>query len=253
MKDIYALLAKNYDNFNAQIDYASWADFLEEIFAKYATNKEKKLLDLGAGTGSMSLALARRGYDVVGVDLSEDMLMVARERVYKENLQNPPLFLKQNMCRLDLYGTVDLAICCLDGINHLTTTKQLREAFASVRLFLEDDGLFVFDVNSSYKFEHIYADNSYVFEDDGIFCTWQNAYNKKTRLCHFYITTFEETEDGKYERFDAEQKEKMHTHRTLKKELEAAGFTLLSRVSRFDFSMQEEDERHYYIAKANKK
>ena len=251
---IYDMLAPFYDVFNGDIDYSSWADFIEEIIGReYKIGKPELVLDLGCGTGSMTLELASRGYDMTGVDYSVEMLDVARERAYDLGYGDKILWLCQDMREFELYGTVDVTVCCLDGINHLIGANDLDKTLSLVHNYLIPDGLFIFDVNGKGKFERIYANETYAMESEDAFCVWQNCYNPKTKLCDFYITLFKEDSDGKYERYDEEQRERMYTLRSLKKLLSKNSFEFIGAYSDFDFSAaDDESERIYIVARCKK-
>ena len=251
---IYDFLAPFYDNFNGDIDYSQWADFIEKIIEReYTDGNPELILDLGAGTGSMTIELAKRGYDMTGVDYSTDMLDVARERASEEGISEKILWLYQDMREFELYGTVDVALCCLDGINHLTGRSDLDKCFKLVHNYLNPNGLFVFDVNGKYKFENIYGDETYVMESDDAYCVWQNYYNRKTHICDFYITLFKECDGGKYERFEDVQREKMYTLKYLKQALLRNSMEFIGAYSDFNFKdASDEDERIYIVARCKK-
>ena len=250
---IYDLLAPIYDEFNADINYSLWGDFIEETVRKYSSFKPSLVLDLGCGTGSMTIELASRGYDMTGVDYSVDMLNIARARAEKTGYSENILWLCQDMREFELYGTVDLAVCCLDGINHLTDRSGLDKCMSLVHNYLVPDGLFIFDINGKSKFENQYSDKSYVMESENAFCVWQNYYDAKKGMCDFYITLFSETEDGKYLRFDEIQREKMYTVRAVKSALAKAGFEFIGAFSDFVFSpASDESDRIYFVAKCVK-
>ena len=118
-KNPYDVMAPIYDRMNEEIDYARWADFIEAQFARFAKAKPELVLDLAAGTGSMTIELARRGYDMTAIDMSEDMLSAAADRIAEAALSGV-LLLLQDMTEFELYGTVDAIVCCLDSVNHLT-------------------------------------------------------------------------------------------------------------------------------------
>ena len=127
---LYDLLAPFYDNVNQSLDYKSWADFIEKIIEKeYKQGKPELILDLGAGTGRMTLELCSRGYDMTGIDSSVEMLNVAREEAEKRGFSDKILWLCQDMSEFELYGTVDVTVSCLDCINHITDTKKLKRCF----------------------------------------------------------------------------------------------------------------------------
>ena len=251
--DSYTSLAPVYDKLNADIDYAAWADFIEGQFALHSSKDIVSVLDLACGTGSMTVELARRGYDMTGIDLSDDMLAVARKKCDAERFRHSVLLLSQDMSQFELYGTVDAIVCCLDSLNYLTKKDALYRAFTHAHNYLEPDGLFIFDMNAPAKFERVYADNSYVLEDEGIFCAWQNYYNNKSKLCDFYLSIFTENEDGSWTRFDEQQREKCWSLRTVKDLLDEVGFELCALTSDFDGSAVDNDtERWYFVARAKK-
>lgn len=251
--DSYTSLAPVYDKLNADVDYAAWADFIERQFAEFAKKPPKSVLDLACGTGSMTVELARRGYDMTGIDLSDDMLAVAREKCDAGRFRHSVLLLSQDMSQFELYGTVDAIVCCLDSLNYLTKRDALYRTLAHAHNYLEPDGLFIFDMNAPAKFERVYADNSYVLEDEGIFCAWQNYYNDKSKLCDFYLSIFTENADGTWTRFDEQQREKCWSLRTVKAILDETGFELCALTSDFDGSpVDNNTERWYFVARAKK-
>lgn len=252
---IYDLIADAYDRINKDIDYSEWADFIEHIteLEWRGDAKPELILDLGCGTGSMTLELSHRGYDMTGIDYSPEMLDIARERAEAEGLADRILLLCQDMTEIDLYGTVDIAVSCLDCINHLTEPRDVRKCFSLVHNFLVPDGLFIFDVNGKYKFESLYADECYVIEEEKTFITWQNNYNPKSRICDFYITRFSECGDGRYTRSDEMQRERMYTLKSIRKMLSDTGFELIGAYSDFDMSEGSDANERIYIAARCKK
>lgn len=250
---IYDLLAKVYDGINGELDYAAWADFLERIFERDCREKPSLVLDLAAGTGRMTLELARRGYDMTAVDISSEMLDTARKNAASAGLDAEILWLCQDMTAFELYGTVDATVCCLDSINHLTDRKALISALRLVHNYLIPDGIFVFDVNGIGKFERIYADRAYVFETEEGTCIWQNDYDAKRRICDFYITMFTEDADGRYTREDDLESERAYSLRSLKSALSGTGFELIGAYSDFDFTpASDADDRIYIVARCKK-
>ena len=249
---IYDLLAPFYDKINKDIDYSKWADFIEKIVDKHCGRVPELWLDLGCGTGSMTIELAKRGRDMTGIDYSPEMLNLARERSEDLGLKNI-LWLCQDIRNFELYGTVDVCVSCLDTINHLKSSKDLNACLDLVHNYLAPDGLFIFDINGKYKFENVYGDNSYVMEEDNAVCIWQNYYNPKTQKCDFYITLFEENEYGSYDRYEEQQVERMYTLRSIKKHLSDNSLEFLGAYSDFDFNdATDSSERIYIVAKCKK-
>lgn len=250
---IYDLIAPFYDEVNGDIDYVSWADFIEEVIKRDFRGKPELVLDLGSGTGRMTIELAKRGYDMTGVDSSTEMLDIAKNNAEREGVADKMLWLCQDMSDFELYGTVDVTVSCLDCINHVTDSKELDKCFDLVHNYLIPDGIFIFDINGKRKFETEYSDNSYVFEENGRVCIWQNFYNEKSGICDFYITLFDEDKDGKYIRYDDVQKERMYTVRSIKQRLLKSGFEFIGAYRNFDFeNATDNDSRIYFVARCIK-
>lgn len=243
----YEALGKVYDRLGGDVDYAAWADYFEAAFGRYGITPEL-VLDLGCGTGSMTLELARRGYDMIGVDGSAEMLSRAFERKLEAGAANA-LFLQQDMRDFELYGTVGAVVSTLDCVNYLTDEGDLDRCFSLVHNYLDPNGLFLFDVNTPHKFEAVYGDNHYILEDEeGVFCGWQNDYDAKSRLCRFYLTVFTPDGRGGYRREDEVQCERCYTKAELTDALIRAGFGDISFFGGFDFSAPAPDTERWLIA-----
>ena len=250
---IYEILAPIYDAVNRDVDYSAWADFIERIAKSECRVHPELVLDLGCGTGRMTLELARRGYDMTGVDISPEMLDIARCEAERIKKGRDILWLCQDICELELYGTVDLAVSCLDTLNHLTSPKELEKCLSLVHNYLIPDGIFIFDINGKKKFESIYGSEVYVMEEKDTVCIWQNRYDERTRLCDFFITIFKERDDGAYERYDDVQTERMYTLRAIKNKLKSTGFEFIGAYSDFVFTEADDnDERIYIVARCIK-
>lgn len=252
----YGSISEIYDKINSEIDYSAWADFIEECFCRYLGIKPHLVLDLACGTGSMTAELAGRGYDMIGIDGSEDMLSVAIGKKYDAGLDTI-LYLYQDMRAFELYGTVGAVTCCLDSINYLSADGELEKCFSCVHNYLDPDGLFIFDVNTPYKFEHIYADNSYIHEEEcrgmSVLCAWQNEYDRESRLCNFYLSVFEEGKDGRYCRTDEIQTERCYESCELVRALENTGFEVIGIFGDYQFTKAEDDATRWYIVARAKK
>ncbi|MBR2342975.1 MAG: class I SAM-dependent methyltransferase [Clostridia bacterium] len=246
---MYDLIAPIYDAVNGELDYSAWADFIERIIEReYRMGRPELVLDLASGTGRMTIELARRGYDMTGIDISPEMLERARRSAERAGLGDKILWLCQDMTDFELYGTVDVAVSCLDSINHLTEPRELRACLSLVHNYLIPNGLFIFDVNGRGKFERIYADRAYVSEEGNSFCVWQNDYSQRSRLCDFYITLFERGSDGSYRRSEDMDTERMYTLRSLRRALSDCGFEFIGAYSDFDFTPATDDAERIYIA-----
>jgi len=246
----YASLAAYYDALNDTVDYDGWLEFIKKIFEKNGSSPAS-VLDLACGTGEMSVRLAKSGYETIGIDLSCEMLTLARNKAAEQNLDI--LLLNQDMASFELYGTVNAVICCLDSINYLTSADDVLSCFDTVHNYLDPNGLFVFDINSEYKFKNIYSDNAYVYETENLFCTWQNYYNPKNKMCDFYLDFFVE-HNGLYERFSETQREKCYTLKQMATYLKKTNFEIIGIYSDFDFTEvdeknQGETERFYIVCR----
>lgn len=168
----YEVFADYYDKLTGNVEYSKRAQYLLGILKKH--NHEAGLtLDLACGTGSLTLELKKAGVDIYGIDASADMLSVALQKASDEGEQI--LYLRQRMQSIDLYGTIDTCFCTLDSINHLTDKKDVQKTFERVSLFMNPQGLFVFDVNTVYKHREVLKDNVFVFDTDEVYCVWQNT------------------------------------------------------------------------------
>lgn len=167
----YDVFAAYYDALTDDVRYADRAAYLRQLLVRFGIC-DGTLLDLACGTGSMTVEMAKHGYEMIGVDASAEMLCAAQQKATEAGIGI--LFLCQPMQQLDLYGTVRGTICTLDSLNHLTNPKDVRETIRRVALFTEPGGVFIFDVNTPYKHRTVLADNTFVRETEDVFCVWQN-------------------------------------------------------------------------------
>lgn len=219
----YGEFAYVYDALMQNADYDKRCDYLLRLFEKYG-KRPTLMLDLACGTGAFSIRFAKKGIEVIGADMSEDMLSVARETAALNDTD--VLFLCQKAEELDLFGTVDGAICCMDSVNHITDVSALEKAFAKVSLFLEPDSLFIFDINTPYKHREVLANNTFVLENEDVFCVWQNEFDENSAETTVSLDFFVE-EDGVYSRFSEEFKEKSYSIEQITALLEKSGLEVV--------------------------
>lgn len=218
----YENLAPFYDELTRDVDYVAWADFCQHFFDSSPVLKIRTVLDLACGTGSMTRILTERGYELISVDRSCEMLMEAREKCMDaEGIQ--PLFLNQPMTGLDLYGTIDACVCCLDSLNYLETPGEVQETFRRVQCFLMPGGLFIFDVRSPELFESLDG-QMFLDETDDVYCVWRAAYEKEERCCTYGFDLFEKQKNGLWRRECEEHEEYAYTAEELTRYLHEAGF-----------------------------
>lgn len=239
MNDGYGSFAYYYDALNVEADYEKRAEFFHFLLKKEGVC-DGILLDLACGTGAMSELFAKMGYDVIGIDASEDMLAVANEKKIQSG--DDILYLRQDMRKLDLFGTVDCCICALDGVNHLTNEDDLLRAFLNVALFTRPGGVFVFDANTPYKHENVLGNNSFVYDIDGLFCVWQNTYMPETQSTQITLDIFERCDEDEsdeddfgetYIRIHEAFEERAYPAKVLASLLERSGFERVEFFSEF--------------------
>jgi len=185
---------------------------------------------------------------MIGADISPEMLSIASERAY--GAEKSILFLMQDMRDFELYGTVSGAVSALDGINYLTERKDVIKCFKLVRNYLDPGALFLFDVNSEYRFREVLSKRDYFLEDDGVCLGWRSDFDEKTGLCDFYLTVFEQGEDGRYVRRDETQTEKLWTDCEIEDMLAESGLEKDAVFSGFDMKKAEEkDEKRFYVVR----
>lgn len=215
----YEVFADFYDKLTGNVEYSKRAQYILSILKKH--NHDAGLtLDLACGTGSLTLELKKAGVDIYGIDGSADMLSVALQKASEAGEQI--LYLKQKMQSIDLYGTIDTCLCTLDSISHLTDKKDVQKTFDRVSLFMNPQGLFVFDVNTVYKHREILKDNVFVFDTDEVYCVWQNTPLEDNMVeisLDFFIP-----EENNYYRMTETFRERAYTVEELSEMLTGAGF-----------------------------
>ena len=216
----YSDFAYIYDRLmRRDVNYEKIADYIENIFAMYNVNPEL-VCDLACGTGNVTIPLAKRGYNMTGVDASPDMLNIARDKALGLDV----LFLNQKMENLDLYGTMGAFTCMIDGVNYILSPESLLKIFTRIKTcFLDTDGIFIFDISSRNKLENVIGDNTFVHSDRNIFYTWQNRYLKDKKISDMMLTFF--VKDGEnYRRFEERHLQRAYSEKELLFLLKKAGF-----------------------------
>ena len=242
----YKSFAEHYDALTQNVDYSALCKHYEALISKYG-NGGKLVLDLACGTGSLSVLLAKSGFDVVGVDASEEMLSLAMNKI--ESFGNP-IFLNQTMQELDLFGTIDAVICSLDSINHLKNEADVKKAIERVSLFLNDGGLFIFDVNTLHKHRDVLGNNTFVYDTDDVYCVWQNTFNDKNGQIDISLDFFREGNDGKYTRTNESFSEYYYSDEFLNKTLEENALKTIVKLDDFTVNPpQENSERVLFVCR----
>ncbi len=220
----YGDFARFYNKFTLNVDYPARARYFDTVIQKYNPGAEL-LLDLACGTGTLSFEMEPFGYDIIAVDNSYEMLSVAMEN--KMELQSNVQFLCQEMCDLDLFGTIDATVCALDSINHVTDEEEVKDIFKKVSLFSNKGAVFVFDVNTVYKHQEILGNNCFIYENKDTFCAWQNSLDKDGVTVDISLDFFDKSENsGLYSRYSSDFSERAYEIDDLKAWLTESGFAV---------------------------
>ncbi len=243
--EAYGALAGVYDALTEDVGYQRRADYLEKLFRR-SRIPVHTVLDLACGTGEMTALLTERGYELISVDSSPEMLAAARQKA--ETLTGePPVFLNQSMPELDLYGTVDAAICCLDSLNYLTNPKDVQRTFQRLHLFIAPGGLLVFDVNSVAKLASLDG-QVFLDEKEDVYCVWRASYEKRSRICSYWMDIFTARPDGAWDRAGEEHRQKGYEADELRSWLMEAGFTHIRTFGDCRMSSPRENEQRIYFS-----
>ena len=233
--EAYEGFAKVYDVFMDETPYEEWGQRIRDIITKYGISRpgltgdnktpletERDLvLDLGCGTGNMTQLLASYGYDMIGVDCSEEMLSAAMEKREQENL--PVLYLLQDMRELELYSTVGTVISVCDSLNYLLTSEDLLETFRRVNNYLFPGGIFIFDFNTVYKYEKVIGDATIAEDRETCSFIWDNYYDPENQINEYDLTLFVARQDGLYQKYTETHYQRGYTLSAVRKIAEQAG------------------------------
>ena len=238
----YHQLAASYDRLTGDVDYEATAAFYFEILAREGL-QPRTAVDLACGTGSIAAILARKGLEVLGVDLSEEMLTVAQQKT--QDMENPPRFICQPLQELWLPRGVDLAVCALDSLDYITDPEDCREAIRRIYKSLNPGGIFIFDVNTP---EKLRAMDGQVFldEDDDVYCVWRGEFDEQTNICSYGMDLFQRHGDVWHRSFE-EHREYAYSAVQLKEYLKAAGFSRIEVYADRLFEAPREGEQRIYF------
>lgn len=247
----YDVFASVYDILTENVNYQQFANRICSLLSQNGINGGL-LLDLGCGTGTLSFLLEEKGYEIIGVDPSEDMLSVANEKKYEIN--SPAVFLCQSGENLDLFGTVDAVVCSLDTINHIDSAEKVRETFRRVSLFMNMGGIFVFDINTPYKHKKILGNNVFFYDLDEVYCIWHNAFDENTFKIDIDLDFFIKNEDNDdYKRFNESFSEYSYDICMISEMLQDSGFELLGCYDDYtDNEVTYNSQRVTFVAKKTK-
>ena len=245
--DAYVSFAAVYDLFMDNVPYEEWCGNIVEILKGYGIS-DGLVLDLGCGTGSVTERLAGAGYDMIGVDLSEEMLQIAMEKRMESG--HDILYLLQDMREFELYGTVGAVVSICDSMNYILEQEDLQQVFSLVNNYLDPGGIFIFDLNTEYKYEKILGDSVIAEDREQSSFIWENTYDPEERINEYDLTLFIQEEDDLYRKYQETHYQKAYRLSEVKEALRAAGMELLAVYDAFTREPAREDsERVYVIAR----
>lgn len=248
----YEHFAYLYDQLMEEAPYDQWVSFVREKVEKYPLGGNQ-LLDLACGTGELSVRLAKAGFDVTGIDLSEDMLAVAQAK--SETFQTSISFFQQNMVNLEGQGQFDIICIFCDSLNYLSTEEEVIQTFSSVFQHLKPDGLFLFDVHSIFKITQVFANQTYTLNDDDLAYIWNSFPGEFANSVEHELSFFVLDErSGKYDRYDELHFQRTFPTQTYQKWLAEAGFDLVEVCADFENTPPDtQSERIFFVLRKNKK
>ena len=250
--EAYTSFAAVYDTFMDNVPYAEWGEYLYGLLNEYGI-ASGMILDLGCGTGAMTEYLAGRGYDMIGVDNSEEMLEIALEKKLKSG--HDILYLCQDMREFELYGTVRAIVSICDSVNYITEPEELRQVFHWVNNYLDLDGVFIFDFNTEYKYREILGERTIAESREECSFIWDNYYYEEEKINEYELSIFVREEklskSGQdiYRRYQETHFQRGYTLEEVKVLLDAAGMQLFAAYDAFTKKAPTaESERIYIIA-----
>ena len=245
--DAYSSFASVYDQFMDNVPYEEWAEYLTGLLKEYQVN-DGLVLDLGCGTGSLTEILAKKGYDMIGIDNSEDMLQMAMEKRADSGLDI--LYLLQDRREFELYGTVAAVVSICDSMNYLTDYEDLVETMRLVNNYLDPKGVFIFDMNTVHKYRDLIGDRTIAEARDECSFIWDNDYDPETKINEYDLTLFIQEEEDLYRRFEETHYQKAYELEEVKQAIQEAGMEFVAVYDAFTHKEPDENsERVYFVAR----
>lgn len=244
---MYESFAAVYDTFMDNVPYEEWSRYLIKLLRREEIS-DGLVLELGCGTGSMTELLAREGYDMIGVDNSADMLEIAMEKKACSGLDI--LYLLQDMREFELYGTVRAVVSVCDSMNYITEEADLLEVFRLVNNYLDPGGIFIFDLNTVYKYRELLGDTTIAENrEEGSFI-WENSYFEEEQINEYDLTLFIRQENGLFRKYEETHYQRAYELETVKRLLKEAGLKLEAIYDAFTLEAPGgESERVYFVAR----
>lgn len=244
----YTAFAKHYDILMSDVNYQEISQKINNIINDYYPDADY-LVDLACGTGTLSEELSKLGFNVLGVDVSQEMLSIAQDKKVKSGLRMQYVFGDMTSWSLS-DSKADVIVCMLDSLNHLESFDEIKKTFNNAYISLTDGGLFIFDMNTPYKHKHVLSDNAFVFDEDNVYCVWQNEYNSEDNRVDIFLDFFEKTTDNNYKRYQEDFSEIACESFVVKEFGKGTGFKYLESFDDFsDNKASDKSERILYVFK----
>ncbi|KNZ41057.1 class I SAM-dependent DNA methyltransferase [Acetobacterium bakii] len=244
---MYQEFAQVYDELMKEIDYSQWSEYLQRLFLN-ANREIKSVLEFGCGTGNITCNLAKKGFEMTAVDISEAMLTIADEKADAMDLKNIQFYLG-DMSNFKIDKNYDAVISCCDSVNYLPTLEAIQSFLVCSHDSLKSKGLLLFDINTVTKYKKTIMDNTYVYDTDDVFCVWENEPDFTKGEMHFNLTFFSKNPNETYNRYEETQTQYMYTIDEINRCLLNIGF---HKIKFFDFGSynpgSNEGERIQIIA-----
>lgn len=248
--EAYTGFAQVYDAFMDNVPYHEWCDYICGILKENGI-EDGLVLDLGCGTGKMTRLLRQRGYDMIGVDLSGEMLEIAREA---EEDDTSILYLQQDMREFELYGTVRAVICVCDSLNYILEPGELEQVFSLVNNYLDPGGIFICDMNTPYKYRQVLGDSVICETREKECFIWENYFDEESRINEYAMNFFIRQENGLYERIEEFHYQKAYETEQIRRLIAESGLQLLAVYGDNTKEEPEPDcERVYFVARESGK
>ena len=242
---MYEAFSEVYDELMSGVDYDSWAGFYAELMAAYGI-AGGRVCECACGTGNLTIPLSRRGYQLTGADLSQEMLWIASQKARRAGAMIP--FVRQDMRKLRLHRSMDAVLATCDGVNYLLTDGDLQAFFGAAFDALRPGGGLFFDVSTPYKIQNMLGDKIICDDTEHITYLWQNHYSERTGVVEMRLCFFVRQEDGSYRRIDEEQKQKAHEAQHLIHLLQRAGFDRVHVYGGSSLRPPRPDEQRWHFA-----
>lgn len=240
----YSSFATVYDLFMDNIPYEEWCGYLLSLLRDYGVS-DGLVLDLGCGTGSVTELLAEHGYDMIGVDFSEDMLGIAMEK--RETSGLPILYLLQDMREFELYGTVRAVISICDSMNYLLEYEELVQVFGLVNNYLDPGGIFVFDLNTEFKYRQILGQSTIAEVREECSFIWENDYDEDEHINVYDLTLFIREKNGLYGRYQETHLQRAFSLEEVARAAKEAGLEFVAAYDAFSREAPREDSERIYV------